>query len=246
VISVIIPTYNEETTIEGLLRQLCDSGTEYEVIVADGASTDGTVALVERYVRVVVTERNRGRQLNRAAAQARGDVLCFLHADVRLPSRALPALEQAMADPKLVGGSFSLEFVGDGLASRVFTRINRWRRWFGVFYGDQGIFVRCQVFKRLGGFREWPLLEDYEFARRLVRAGKTVCLPERLVVSSRRWQPGNGQPSRLWRTMASWFFIHIFYFLGVSVERLATWYVPIRSLNRATVGAENADRRGIN
>lgn len=245
-ISVIIPTYNEETTIEDLLRQLCDSETECEVIVADGSSADRTVPLAERHARVVVSERNRGRQLNRAAAQAHGDVLCFLHADVRLPPGALPALEHAMADPKVVGGSFSLEFAGAGLASRVFTRINRWRRRFGVFYGDQGIFVRREVFQRLGGFREWPLLEDYDFARRLVKAGKTVCLPERLVVSARRWQPGTGQRRRFWRTMVSWFFIHTFYLLGVPVERLAGWYLPIRGLNRAAVGAENADRGGIN
>ena len=222
-ISVIIPTHNEETALEALLRQLSAQGRGCEVLVADGASTDATVALAQRYARVVVSEPNRGVQLNRAACQARGDVLLFLHADVRLPEGALAAVERVLADPQVVGGNFSLEFTGNGFPSWLFTRVNQGRRRFGIFYGDSGIFVRRAVFEQLGGFREWPLLEDYEFARRLVKAGQTVCLPQRLVVSSRRWQTGG-----LWRTMAAWVFIQAFFFLGVPPKWLARWYPPVR------------------
>lgn len=228
-ISVIIPTYNEESVLEGLLEQLGGQGEDTEVLVADGASTDGTITLAERYARVVASERNRGRQLNRAARQARGDILLFLHADVRLPPGALKAVERALADPEVVGGNFTLEFVGDGFPGRVFTRIDRWRRRFGIFYGDSGIFVRRGIFDRLGGFQPWPLLEDYEFARRLLRAGKTVCLPERLAVSSRRWQGPDGRGGRLWRTMASWFFIQVLFILGLPAPWLARWYPPVRA-----------------
>lgn len=228
-ISVIIPTYNEESTIEGLLRQLRAQGSGCEILVADGASTDRTVALAERTARVLVSEPNRGLQLNRAAHQARGDVLLFLHADVHLPVGALAALEQAMADPTVAGGSFSLEFVGDGLPARVFTLIDRWRRPFGIFYGDAGLFVRRLVFERLGGFQEWPVLEDYEFVRRLLKAGRTICLPQRLAASSRRWKAGADGRGRLWRTMAAWFFIQVFFFLRVPPRWLARWYPPVRA-----------------
>lgn len=236
-ISVIIPTYNEEATLEGLLQQLTAQQRSGEVLVADGSSTDGTVALAQRYARVVVSERNRGVQLNRAVRQARGDLLLFLHADVRLPAGALAAVEKALADPAVVGGSFSLEFTDDGFAGRVFTRINHWRRRLGIFYGDAGILVRRAVFERLGGFREWPLLEDYEFARRLVKAGKTVCLPECLGVSSRRWQARHGRGRRLWRTLAAWFFIQAFFFLGVPAGWLVRWYPPVRE-TRSGPGAD--------
>ena len=228
-ITVIVPTYNEESTLGELLRQLRLQIGEGEIIVADGSSRDATRALAESYARVVVSEPRRGAQLNRAAALARGDNLCFLHADVRLPENALAAIEVALQDPQVVGGTFSLSFGGDGLTARLFTFINRWRRRFGIFYGDQGIFVRRAVFERLGGFRDWPLLEDYEFARRLVKAGKTVCLPEELEVSPRRWQTGANGRGRLWRTMAAWFFIMTLYLLGVSPERLARWYPPVRA-----------------
>lgn len=222
-ISVIIPTFNEEASLEGLLQQLAACPTPHEVLVADGASTDGTVPLAQRYARVLACQRNRGGQLNCAAREARGEVLLFLHADVHLPPGALAAVGRGLADPAVVGGNFGLEFAGSGFSDRAFTVISRWRRWFGIFYGDSGIFVRRAVFDRLGGFREWPLMEDYEFARRLVRAGKTVCLPERLRVSSRRWQR-----RRLWRTMTSWFFIHTLYYLGVSPYWLVRWYAPVR------------------
>ena len=245
-ITVIIPTYNEADTLAELLRQLQAQLSDGEIIVADGSSDDATRTLARPYARVVMSEPRRGRQLNRAAALARGDILCFLHADVRLPANGLAAIEQALQDPQVLGGTFSIVFAGGGLPGRVFTFINRWRRRFGIFYGDQGIFVRRDVFKRLGGFRDWPLLEDYQFARRLVNAGKTVCLPEELQVSPRRWETGADSRGRLWRTMAAWFFIMTFYFLGVSPERLARWYPPVRAPKNAAPPANGPAQRVLN
>lgn len=221
-LSVIIPTYNEERRITALLQRLRAQAPDSDLIVADGSSADATAALAEPYARVVVSAPNRGLQLNRGARAARGDAFLFLHADVEFPEDGLEAIERALADPAVVGGNFTLDFSGGDFPSRIFTLIDRWRRRFGIFYGDSGIFVRREVFERLGGFREWPVLEDYDFARRLVRAGKTVCLPQVVRVSSRRW---NG---RLLRTMAAWFFIQSLYFLRVPPPWLARWYRPVR------------------
>lgn len=245
-ISVIIPTYNEDSVLEGLLRELRAQLGDGEIIVADGASADSTAVLAQPYARVVVCEARRGRQLNRAAALARGDILCFLHADVNVPADALAAVEAALRNPEVVGGTFSLDFGETGLPSRLFTHINRWRRRWGIFYGDQGIFVRRQMFERLGGFRDWPLLEDYEFARRLLKAGKTVCLPQKLLVSPRRWEARRSGRGGLWATLAAWFFIMTFYFLGVSPERLARWYPPVRSLKGAIPPANGPIGRVVN
>jgi rSAM/selenodomain-associated transferase 2 len=221
-ISVIIPTYNEEATIGVLLSQLREQAPEGDIVVADGSSADSTAALAQAFARVVVTPANRGLQLNRGARAAHGEVLLFLHADVEFPAGGLAAIERVLADPDVVGGNFTLEFSGGDFPSRVFTRIDRWRRRFGIFYGDSGIFVRREVFERLGGFREWPVLEDYDFARRMLRAGKSVCLPQVVRVSSRRW---NG---RLLRTLAAWLFIQSLYFLRVPPAWLARWYRPVR------------------
>lgn len=228
-ISVVIPTWNEEAVLESLLVDLSrEEGAE--IIVADGGSTDHTQEIARGYAQVVETERNRGKQLNAGAAAAQGEALLFLYADVRFPRGGLAALQRALADPRVVGGTFSLRYTGDGAASRVFTRLNAWRRACGIFYGDAGIFVRREVFWGLGGFRPLPVLDDYEFARRLVRAGKTVCLPQVLEVSARRWEDG-----RLVPTMFSWALIQGLYWLGVSPSRLARLYPPVRDRSRLSV-----------
>jgi rSAM/selenodomain-associated transferase 2 len=234
VISIIIPTHNEESIIESALDSLRALRGEIEIIIADGSSSDGTAHKVNRAVknfpqplRLVVAEHNRGLQLNRAAGQARGDVLLFLHADARLGASAVELIESATAKPEVAGGSFRLKFEGHGW-STFFTWVDRTRRAFGIYYGDSGIFVRRTVFERLGGFITAPVMEDYEFTRRLERFArrerlKTVCLPAIVLVSDRRWRLHGA-----WRTMWTWFWLQVVFSAGVSPQRLARWYRPAR------------------
>jgi rSAM/selenodomain-associated transferase 2 len=221
-ISVIIPVYQEEAMIAGLLGNLRELGAD-EVIVADGGSTDGTVEVASRYARVLITARGRAIQMNAGAVAAEGEVLLFLHADVRLGRGALDALRKALADPKCVGGNFDVRFEGGGRAARLFTVINRWRRRCGIFYGDSGIFCQRAAFEQLGGYRPWPILEDYEFARRLRKKGRLSLLDEPIRVSDRRWKNGG-----LWRTLWSWFWIQALYLAGVSPDRLVKLYRQVR------------------
>jgi GT2 family glycosyltransferase len=128
-----------------------------------------------------------------------------------------------MADAVVVGGNFDIRFDGKDWAATAFTHINRVRRRCGIFYGDSGIFCRRSVFHSLGGFVSWPILEDYEFARRLRRAGKLAYVNEPIWVSDRRWRK-----SGLVQTMASWFFIQSLYYAGVPPKQLARLYRHIR------------------
>ena len=107
-----------------------------------------------------------------------------------------------------------------------FTSVNRWRRRLGVFYGDSGIFCRRKVFESLGGYAPWPILEDYDFARRLRKAGKLALLDEPIWVSDRRWRTSGLLPT-LW----SWFWVQGLYLAGVNPERLAGLYHPVRAMN---------------
>lgn len=220
---MVIPTYNEEATLGGLLENLKQLAPE-EVVVADGGSTDHTAEIAAPYARVLSLPACRGTQMNAGARACSGNVLLFLHADVRLRRGALEAVRNCMRNPKFVGGNLDIRYQGGDWIARAFTSVNRWRRRWGVFYGDSGIFCRGDVFASLGGYRPWPILEDYDFARRLRRAGKLALLDEPIWVSDRRWR-NSGLVPTLW----SWFWIQSLYFAGVSPERLATLYRDVRS-----------------
>jgi rSAM/selenodomain-associated transferase 2 len=230
VISVIIPTYNEQESIGRVLECLRAAPENFEVLVADGASGDLTRVRVEALMedfphplRVLSTGHPRARQLNRAARAARGDVFLFLYADTLLPPGAMAALQTAAGDARLVGGNFDLVFEGGSAWDGFFTWVNGARRRLGIYYGDSGIWVRREVFERMGGFKPLPIMDDYEFARRLERQGKTACLAPPLGVSDRRWRVQG-----VWTTLMTWAWIHTLYSLGVPARHLARFYKPVR------------------
>ncbi|HET9178178.1 MAG TPA: TIGR04283 family arsenosugar biosynthesis glycosyltransferase [Terriglobia bacterium] len=229
-VSIIIPTYNEATSILTVLDRLTRVRGDFEVLVADGSSTDRTREIVRgiaathpRPLRLVESVRSRAIQLNEAARQASGDIFLFLHADMLAPPETVESIEHGLRDNSVVGGNFQIVFQGVTFVERFFTWCYRVRRPFGIYYGDSGVFVRRSVFARLGGFKPIPIMDDYEFIRRLERAGRTVCLNPPIVVSDRRWRVQG-----LFRTLSSWVWIQTLYSLGVPAEHLARWYGPVR------------------
>ena len=231
-VSIIIPTYNESTSITAVLERLKLVSGEFEVVVADGSSTDRTAEIVRSLaavcpypLRLVQSVRNRAIQCNSAAQQSGGDVFLFLHADILVRPETVEAVERSLRDATVIGGNFQIVFEGDTFVERFFTWCYRVRRPFGIYYGDSGVFVRRYVFEQLGGFKPLPIMDDYEFIRRLERIGRTVCVNPPMLVSDRRWRVQG-----LFRTLSSWVWIQTLYSLGVPAERLARWYAPVRTL----------------
>ncbi|HEX2269935.1 MAG TPA: TIGR04283 family arsenosugar biosynthesis glycosyltransferase, partial [Pyrinomonadaceae bacterium] len=185
-ISIIIPTFNEENSIERTLTALIT--VEGEIIVVDGGSQDRTIEIARGFdVRVIVSERGRGTQMNKGARLARGSTLLFLHADTIPPADVAARIDEALIrDPDILGGNCALHFDGDTGPARFMTWLYPKLEKLGLCYGDSGIFVRTRVYHEIGGFKPIPLFEDVDFTRRLRKRGRFVRLPIELVTSSRR------------------------------------------------------------
>ena len=187
-ISVIVPTLNEESNLPVTLRQLAQR-PDVELIVVDGDSTDKTIAVARRYTPYVfLTAPGRARQMNEGARHATGDILLFLHADTFLLPGALDELQRRITGDGAVGGAFDLNIDSpQKLVHLIANLSSRRARFFRTPYGDQGIFCWRQVFEEIGGFPDVPILEDVAFVRRLRRAGRLTFLRTGLVTSARRW-----------------------------------------------------------
>ena len=231
-ISIIIPTYNEAQCLEANLQSArrLRHETAMELIVSDGGSDDGTVAIARRHARVIEGPKGRALQLNAGARLARGNVLFFVHAHVTIPPGALRLIGEKIHDEGYDGGGFSNVFSRHNGRIKTLGRVLNLRVADNdrpdntVFFGDNGIFVRRQVFDALGGFRALPIMEDYDFSMRLREGFRVVriCDPK-LVVSPRRHVRAGFVKTRL-----QWIVVKRLYRLGVPPTVLARWYGDVR------------------
>ena len=224
-LGIVMPTLDEEPALSRNLP-LALAAADL-VVVADGGSADRTAAVArELGARVVAGPPGRGCQLNqgaRAALAAGADLLLFLHADTVLPPEGPAALRAAVAAGAR-GGAFLLRFDSARAAMRLGTRlVNLRTRWLRLPLGDQAQFATRETFERLGGFRDWPLLEDLDFAWRLRRAGAMTIVPAQVTTSARRFLNRGAL-----RTVATNWLIWLLFLLGVSPRRLARLYEHIR------------------
>jgi len=223
-ISVVLPVLNEEQSIRGTLQSLIRL-TPYEIIVVDGGSRDRTLEICKEFaVDVMHAERGRARQMNVGARRASGEVLLFLHADTRLPQSALNDIAAALSDSRYLGGRFDVELAGAHWMLKVIgALINCRSRATKIATGDQALFVRREVFERMGGFPVIALMEDIAFCRALKRLGGLACLRSRVITSARRWERDG-----VWRTIFKMWSLKVCYLAGVSPMRLKRFYADTR------------------
>lgn len=221
-LTVVIPALDEAPIIVRAVEQALAHADD--VVVADGGSRDDTVTLAASVgARVVTSAPGRGIQLNRGARDARFDALLFLHADTTLPAEAGARVREALRGGA-VGGGFAVRFDERRRLLPLGARIVNLRsRLTGCPLGDQAQFVRRDVFERLDGFRDWPILEDLDFARRLKRVGRTVLIDAPVTTAARRFLTQG-----VVRTIATNWLIWALYFVGISPTRLAWLYRHIR------------------
>ena len=225
-ISIIIPVINEALVLPRLLAVLRPWRSECcEVIVVDGGSSDGTQEQARSGAdRLITTASGRAIQMNAGAAEARGEVLWFLHADTLPPNDGVERICDSVAGG-YGWGRFDVRLSGRAGILRVVERMMNWRsRLSGIATGDQAIFVRRDWFQGEGGYPCIALMEDVALCRTLKHRGPPACLHERVVTSSRRWEQGG-----IVKTILLMWRLRFAYWFGADPQRLAREY---RRVNR--------------
>ncbi len=221
-LSIIVPVLNEADGITASLQPLQTwRARGHEIILADGGSSDATVALAEPWVdKIIRSGRGRARQMNTGARAARGDVLLFLHADTQLPPDADALILDALQ--ARAWGRFDVRLSGAHPLLRVVeTLMNRRSRLTGIATGDQAIFVRRALFEKTGGYPDIPLMEDIALSRALKKHGPPLCMKQRVLTSSRRWEQHG-----ILRTILLMWKLRLAYALGADPARLVRHYYP--------------------
>lgn len=218
-IAVVIPTLDEEASIERAIRSAERAGAS-EIVVADGGSTDATESVARSLSAITLRcPAVRGAQLNAGAAATRSPLLAFLHADTELPASAAREIGDAVRLGAEFGG-FRLRFREQDLRLRLAeTMINLRCRFTRCPWGDQAQWITREAFEQTGGYRDDPIMEDYEMALRMKRRGAVQILESAVTTSGRRFL-GKG----LIRTSLMNWRIVLLWRRGVPPERLAALY----------------------
>lgn len=223
-ISVILPVLNEAEGINEAIAGVYGLGpsNEVEVIMVDGDPRGSAVsAISDKRVITAVSDRGRARQMNRGASLASGGILLFLHADTALPANAVALIRAALEDHRCEAGAFDLGIRSGRSIFRITEKYVALRtRLTRVPFGDQAIFIRRAYFKKIGGYRDIPLMEDVELMKRIRKRGDRIAIiPDKVMTSPRRWE----KEGVLFCTFRNWSLQAAFAF-GVPSKRLEKWY----------------------
>jgi len=220
-LSIVIPTLNESDQIELCLNKLQSLRNRgHEIIVVDGGSNDNTVSLASPLSdRIIQSEKSRSIQMNTGAAAASGHCILFLHVDTVLPED-VPGLFSRIKDIENVWGRFDIRLSGRARLFRIVEKcMNIRSRLTGIATGDQVIFVGKELFNKVNGFPEIALMEDIAISRLLINYSKPVCLSEKVVSSSRRWEK-NG----IMKTIIKMWILRLLYYFQYNTNKLAKHY----------------------
>ncbi len=226
-LSIIIPVLNEREQLPRMLACLQTRRSDKEIIIVDGGSTDGTCEWLQQQagIKIISSERGRGKQQNAGAQVATGETLLFLHGDCVAPANIDSLIQQVLANQHNVGGAFLIRFAESQPASLALIAkgINARTIFTKTATGDQGIFVRRENFQAVGGIADWPFFEDINLVTKLKQQGKFVIVREAVTISGRRYI-ANGP----WRTTFLMYALRIGYWLGIHPTRLYQWFADVR------------------
>ena len=223
-ISIIVPVYNEEKILLANYSNWKRLSKVAELIFVDGGSTDKGNELTAKLGKLLYGKKGRALQMNLGASSAGGEILLFIHADTRLDPKVLPVIIKKLEDEKIIGGCFSIFLAGQSILYRLINYLGTTRaKLTRIFYGDQGLFIKKNVFFNLGGFPEVPIMEDVLFSAKMKKMGKTIVLPEQIWISPRRWEQRG-----IIVTILMYLFLSSLFYLGFPLAKIRKIYEDLR------------------
>ncbi|UCF07866.1 MAG: TIGR04283 family arsenosugar biosynthesis glycosyltransferase [Thermoplasmata archaeon] len=194
-ISIITPVLNERDNIRPFFKNMGELQGDFELIIVDGGSTDGTLDEIRDLkedlghpLKVLSGSLGRAQQMNRGADAAEGDNLLFLHVDSHIARDSLPLIEKEINEERMIGGGFTHSFSNPDSFFKLASAFGNLRtRMTQIFFGDFGIFIRKDVFDKVGGYDEIPFLEDVEFCKKAKKYGRLGQIDRLIVTSPRRY-----------------------------------------------------------
>ncbi len=218
-IAIIIPILNEAENLHDLAANLhALSPAADEVIIVDGGSTDMSVSIAQYFgFKVSQSTSGRAQQMNQGASISTADTFLFLHADTRLPSNALSEIRQVNSP---FWGHFDVRINHSRFIFRLISFMMNFRsRITGIATGDQAIFISRQLFEKIGGYPDQPLMEDIELSKQLKSDYPPLCLKNSVMTSARRWEKYG-----VWRTIWLMWRLRFLYWRGVPAHKLIEEY----------------------
>ncbi|MDS3861376.1 TIGR04283 family arsenosugar biosynthesis glycosyltransferase [Thermosynechococcaceae cyanobacterium BACA0444] len=243
--SIIIPTLNEAKTLERTLNHLAIlNPTPEEIIIVDGGSQDATLNIAQasnlKNLKLITSPQpGRSIQMNLGAAQAKGEYLCFLHADTLVPDDLVAVICEILAQPQIAGIGFISLMTGSQItrwgislhnylktyyAPFLFRPYLFWWRGLRLLFGDQVICCRRSQFQACGGYDPTlPIMEEADLCLKLTQFG-AIKQVNRIVVSSDRRVAAWGA----WKATGIYLGIGVLWGLGVSANTLKKFYQDVR------------------
>ncbi|MEG0855515.1 MAG: TIGR04283 family arsenosugar biosynthesis glycosyltransferase [Terrisporobacter sp.] len=223
-ISIIIPIYNEEKNIIKIQDNLLKLKGDFEVIFCDGGSSDKTIELIDDGYTVLNSPKGRGNQMNYGSEFAKGDILFFLHCDSIIEEDALMKIQKTV-DKGFQVGCLKIEFDNSiiwmricGIMSNLRSKVTK------IAFGDQGIFIKKELFDKMNGMPKLPIMEDFEFSLRLRRRKHYIKQIDSKIITSARRFTDKG----ILKTMYQMQKFQIQYLCGKNIDEINKEYRDIR------------------
>ncbi len=220
-LSVIIPVINEEKNLIKILANL-EKHPLIEFIFVDGGSQDNTVKLIKKANFKVILSPilRRSYQMNLGAENAQGKILLFLHGDTLLPQNYDQIINETINQKDFILGAFALNIDSKKSIFRLLEiMVNARSNYLSLPYGDQGIFIKKEVFEQLGKYKDIPLMEDFELVKKAQKQGKIYIAKSAVTTSSRRWDKLGIIKTTLINQL-----VILGYYLKISPQKLAIFY----------------------